>query len=67
MHYCLEAGLAAALPAHLGLGLPGWAAALGLVGHLALGRHAGCHHQQCLAWERLASGLGVWADLHVAQ
>ncbi len=56
--------VAAVLPGHLGLGLPSWAAALGLGGRLGLVLHWGRRHRRRLAWGCLAPSLGVQADLH---
>ncbi len=58
------AGLAAACTGHLGPGLPGWAAALGLVGHLDLGCHVGRRHWPCPALGLMAPGLGIRVGLH---
>ncbi len=64
-HSCWQVlEVATALPGCLGTGLPGWVAALGLDGCLGLGLHQERHHRWRLAWQHLAPGLGVRADLH---
>ncbi len=65
LHWCWQVLQAAALSGYLGLGLPSWAAALGLSGWLGPGLHGGYCRFWRLPWQRLAPRLGVWVDLHL--
>ncbi len=57
--------LVAAFPSGLYSWLPGWTAALGLVGCLVLGLHKECCHLLCPSRQCLDPGLGLWVDYHM--